>query len=158
THTASPILQWWSGKKLSDVNGSNCREYVVWRTSQTRKTRGRTSSRPKVQISDQTARHDLKTLRAAIRWFKAEHDPSLNVPSVTLPKKAPARPNYWLTRSGVAARIRIARQSDQTRHVVRGLLIGVYTGTRPGAIFALKWLPSPTDGWIDLDAGILHRG
>jgi integrase len=51
----------------------------------------------------------------------------------------------------------VARRADQTRHLVRVLLIGVYTGTRPGAIFGLKWLPSPTSGWIDLEAGVLHR-
>jgi len=37
------------------------------------------------------------------------------------------------------------------------LLVGIYSGTRSGAIFALKWLPSPVHGWIDLDAGVLHR-
>jgi integrase len=155
-HTADPILEWWSGKKLSAVNGTNCRRYVVWRTAQTRR-RHVNSTKPEVLISDQTARHDLKTLRAAIRWYKAEHEPSLNVPTVSLPKKAPARSDYWLTRSAVAARIRYARRSEQTRHLVRTLLIGVYTGTRPGAILGLKWLPSVSDGWIDLDAGVLHR-
>jgi integrase len=155
-HTARPILEWWSGKKLSEVNGGNCRKYVQWRTAQTRRTRGK-SKRPKVRISDQTARHDLKTLRAAIRWFKAEYDPSLNVPTVRLPKKKPSRPDYWLTRKAVAARLRVARRHGQTRHLVRIILIGVYTGTRPGAIFRLKWLPSPSEGWIDLESGVLHR-
>jgi hypothetical protein len=45
-HTARPTLQWWSGKKLADVNGRNCRAYVSWRTKQTK--RGRV-------ISEQTA-------------------------------------------------------------------------------------------------------
>ena len=112
-HTARPILEWWSGKRLAEVTGTNCRRYVTWRTSQTRRTRGN-SSKPKVTISDQTARHDLKTLRAAIRWFKAEHEPALNVPTVTLPKKAPSRTDYWLSRNEVAARIRVARKSRQT--------------------------------------------
>ena len=43
----------------------------------------------------------------------------------------------------------------QTRHVARMLLIGIYTGTRPGAILALRWLPSIDAGWFDLDAGVL---
>ena len=30
-HTAGPILAWWAGKKLSDINGGNCRAYVTWR-------------------------------------------------------------------------------------------------------------------------------
>jgi hypothetical protein len=67
-------------------------------------------------ISDQTARHDLKTLRAAIRWYKREHDSSLVVPLVTMPGKAQPRMDYWLSRDEVARRIRIARKSRQTRH------------------------------------------
>jgi integrase len=31
------------------------------------------------------------------------------------------------------------------------------TGTRPGAILALRWLPSIHAGWFDLDAGVLYR-
>jgi integrase len=37
------------------------------------------------------------------------------------------------------------------------LLVGIYTGTRPGAILALRWLPSIDAGWFDLDAGVLYR-
>ena len=40
---------------------------------------------------------------------------------------------------------------------MRFILIGLYSGTRSTAILSLKWLPSPTSGWIDLDAGVLHR-
>jgi len=146
--TAKPILRWWSGKRVVDITGTNCRKYVAWRTAQV--VRGR-------NISDQTARHDLKTLRAAIRWYKREHDTSLVVPLVTMPPKAPARTDYWLTRDEIARRIRLARKSQRTKHVARMLLIGYYTGTRPGAILGLRWLPSPSNGWFDLDAGVLHR-
>jgi hypothetical protein len=146
--TARPTLHWWSGKTLSDVNGANCREYVKWRTNQI--YRGKA-------ISDQTARHDLKTLRAAINWYHREHGPLPTVPKVTLPAKAPQRQDYWLTREEVAARIRAARKSPRTAHVARQILIGVYSGTRPGAILSLMWLPSPTGGWFDLEHGVLHR-
>jgi integrase len=148
--TAKPILRWWSGKKLEHITGTNCRKYVTWRTAQM--VRGGTR-----HVSDQTARHELKTLRAAIRWFKREHDSSLAVPMVTMPPKAQPRTDYWLSRAEVARRIRAARRSPYTRHVARMLLIGVYTGTRPGAILGLRWLPSPSNGWFDLDAGVLHR-
>lgn len=147
-HTARPTLQWWSGKKLADVNGRNCRGYVAWRTRQMNGGR---------QISEQTARHDLKTLRSAINWYHREHGPLPSVPRVTLPEKAPQRKDYWLTRDQVAARIRAARKSARTAHVARVLLIGVYTGTRPGAILDLKWLPSAIGGWFDLDECVLHR-
>ena len=155
-HTARPILEWWSGRKIVEVNGTNCRKYVKWRTSQTRKTRGR-STKPPVQISDQTARHDLKTLRAALRWYKREIDSAMIVPTVTLPSKAAPRADYWLCRDEVAARLRVARKNSQTRHIARVLLIGCRTGTRPGALLGLRWIPSATSGWFDLDNGVLHR-
>ncbi len=151
-HTAAPILEWWAGKKLSDINGTSCRDYVTWRTRHTHRR-----ARARKTISDQTARHDLKTLRTAINWYHREYGPLPSVPIVTLPHRAPQKKDYWLTRDDVAARIRAARKSSRTAHVARQLLIGVYTGTRPGAILKLMWMPSPTGGWFDLDAGVLHR-
>jgi len=155
-HTARPILQWWTGKRVGDVNRTNCRAYVKWRTAQFKK-RHPNSKKPPVNISDQTARHELKTLRAALNWYKSEHDAQMVVPTVTLPKKAAPRRDYWLTRSEVAARLRRARKHEQTRHICRVLLIGVYSGTRPGTILSLRWLPSPAAGWIDLESGTIHR-
>jgi hypothetical protein len=43
------------------------------------------------------------------------------------------------------------------RHIARLILIGLYTGTRPGAILDLYWQPNVMGGWIDLEAGVLHR-
>jgi len=68
THTATPILGWWSGKRLSQVNKTNCRKYVEWRTKQTNRR-----SKTLKFISEQTARHDLKTLRTAINWYHGEY-------------------------------------------------------------------------------------
>jgi integrase len=151
-HTAVPVVKWWSGKTLDQIKGSNCREYVSWRTAQY-------NSRAKKQkpISVQTARHELVTLRSAINWYHREHGPLPSVPTVTLPERGGRRENYWLTKEQVAARIKAARAHPQSRHVARLLLIGVYSGTRPGAILKLKWMPSPAGGWFDLDNGVLHR-
>jgi integrase len=80
-----------------------------------------------------------------------------SVPKVTLPQKKPQRPDYYLSRKEVAARIRAARSSPRLRHVARLVLIGIYTGTRPGAILKLQWLPSATGGWFDLENETLHR-
>jgi integrase len=154
--TCAPLLKWWSGKTLAQVNGINCRAYVRWRTAQHRKRHPK-SKKPPVNVSDQTARHDLKSLRAALRFYKREVDGALVVPTVTLPSKAAPRTDYFLTRDELAARLRVALRSPQARHVARMLVIGWYTGTRPGAILELRWLPSTSAGWFDLDAGILHR-
>jgi integrase len=140
--TAAPILDWWGTQTLADIRGKTCRDYVDWRTAK--------------GVSDQTARHDLKTLRAAINYYHREYGPLPAVPAVTLPDKAEPR-ERWLTRDDAAAMIRAARRLRYHRYVARIILIGVYTGTRPGALLRLKWLPSPQSGWFDLENGVLYR-
>lgn len=152
-HTAAPILDWWSGKTLAEVTGPNCRAYLAWRCAQRVK---RVKSEARL-VSEQTARHELKTLRTAINFYHAEHGPLVSVPKVTLPARAAQREDYWLTRDEAAARIRAARARPDTAHVARLILIGLYSGTRPGAILKLGWLPSTTGGWFDLERGVLHR-
>jgi integrase len=151
-HTAEPILGWWGGRTLADVNEVNCREYVKWRTAQ----KHRHGKNPKL-ISEQTARHEMKTLRSGINWYHAAHGPLPSVPRVTLPQKKPQRSDYFLSRGEVAARVRAARSCPRLHHVARLILIGIYTGTRPGAILKLQWLPSPSGGWFDLDSETLYR-
>lgn len=140
--TAAPVLDWWGEKTLADIRGKTCRDYVDWRTA-----RG---------VSTQTARHDLKTLRAAINYYHREYGPLPAVPALTLPDRAEPR-ERWLTRDEAAAMIRAARRLRYHRYVARVILIGVYTGTRPGALLRLKWLPSSHSGWFDLDSGVLYR-
>ncbi len=156
SHTAAPIMDWWAGKTVAHINGRNCRACVGWRTAQTRRAKGE-SRAPKANISDQTARHELKTLRAALRSYHAEYGPLSCLPKVTLPERTPQRTDYWLTRKEAAKRVHVARKRSSTRYIARMLLIGVYTGTRPGAILGLKWIPSTTSGYFDLDTLTLHR-
>jgi len=79
------------------------------------------------------------------------------VPVVTTPARKPPRTDYWLRRDQVAARLKAARADKRSRHLARFILIGVTTGTRPGAILRLQWLPSPSGGWFDLETRTLHR-
>lgn len=136
--TAAPIIDWWGDKTLADVNAKACIDYVLWRSK---------------AVSDQTARHDLKTLRAAINYYHANHGPLDAVPIVTLPARTSGRIR-WLTRSEMA---RLLWASRRYEHVKRLVLIGRYTGTRPGAILSLCWMENTLGGWIDVDAGVIHR-
>ena len=151
---ATDVLRWWGEKALSEVNGRNCRDYVTWRTAQPVAACTRNKGR---MVGLQTARHELAIMRAAIRFYHREYGPLQSVPAVRLPPKSPAREDYFWSRDEAARRIRAARRRPETHHIVRMILIGIYSGTRSGAMFKLRWLPSTTGGWIDVDSEIIHR-
>lgn len=141
-----PLLDYWGAKSLGDVKGATCREYVAWRTAQI--------GRHKRPVSVSTARRELETLQAAInRWHKESPLPA--VPAVTLPPKAERRARF-LERSEAAALLRAARRLGH-HHIIRFILIGIYTGTRHDAILKLRWQPSTSGGHIDLERGLLYR-
>lgn len=131
------LNDWMGDKPVSEIKGKLCREYA--------KSRG----------TEAGARRDLETLRAALRYYHAEHGLDV-LPTVSLPQKSLPR-ERWLTRKEVAALIRAARSEDKCDHLVRLILIGVYTGTRLTAMLNLQWMANTQGGWIDLEAGIMHR-
>jgi integrase len=132
-HHLSALADFWGRRKVSEIKGSTCRSYAATR-------------------KQSMARHELETLRAAVNYFHKEYglDP---VPAFTMPPKSRPR-ERWLTRDEAA---RLLWGARRTPHLARFILIGLYTGTRSGAILGLSWLPSVSTGYVDLDAGVMHR-
>lgn len=128
------LAPYWGLMKVAEIKGASCRQYV--------------ESRKSISL----ARRELETLRAAVNYFHKEYglDP---VPAFTMPPKSVAR-TRWLTRSEAARLLWNARKS---KHLQRFILIGLYTGTRSGAILRLSWIPSTSGGWVDLDKGVIYR-
>jgi integrase len=127
-YTIGNLGRWWSDKTVADVTSGNCRKYAA------------SKSAP-------AARRDLETLRAAIGYWHKEYGPLDKVPVITLPGKSEPR-DRWLTRKE-ARRLRHAAAA--TPHLYRFIVIGLLTGSRSGAIFALRW------DWIDFKTGIMLR-
>lgn len=147
-----PLSIFWAGKAIGEIRGATCRQYVTWRTAQ-RWTQA--TKRTDLFVSAGTARRELECLQAAITYYAKEYKLQ-SVPLITLPERPESR-ERWLTRKEVAAMIRAARRDTRKRHLIRFLLIGVYTGTRHASMLKLKWLPSIDGGWVDLEAGLLYR-
>jgi integrase len=133
---------------LADMSGSLCRAYVEYR-----KGAG-------------AARRELEDLRAAINYHFKEGYCTLPIP-VTLPEKGRPR-ERWLTRSEAARLLWAAwrmtqkwkgRESERRtgRHVARFILVGLYTGTRAGAICGASFVPREDSGYVDLDRGVFYR-
>jgi len=145
---AGRLNDFFGAKMLSEISGSECRAYGEWR--------GNAGG----------ARRDLQDLAAAINHH-ARMGFHREVIYVPLPERGKAR-QRWLTR-GEAARLlwvcwrtREAQEGRDTRkrplrHLCRFLLLGLYTGSRPGAILNASWLPGPGLSHVDLDRGVFHR-
>jgi integrase len=146
------------GKDTLDmINGDRCREYE--------KSRGKRGG----------ARRDLEDFRAAINHHHSEGY-HREVVKVVLPERGRAR-ERWLTRSEAAKLLWAAwrkrelqvrhRGADKGRmletdkrplqHIARFILMGLYTGTRAGAIASASPVRGEGRSFVDLDRGIFYR-
>lgn len=151
------LNEWWGAKTLGEVNGEACRSY----TKRRRKKGG--------------ARRDLEDLRAAIGHHAAEGY-HREIVKVSLPEKGEPR-DKWLTRSDAAKLIwtcwryremqkKSRRPTDDVkaptakrplRHLARFILLGIYSGTRAGAIAAASPIPALGRSYVDLERGRYYR-
>jgi integrase len=153
----SRLVKWLGGKMLSDVTGANCRAFA--------KHRGNAGG----------SRRDLEDLRAAINHH-AKEGFHRGLVRVVLPEKGLPR-ERWLTRSEAATLLwacwryretqtvhigkhkgqKIVTDKRPLRHIARFILIGLYTGTRAGAIATASPLRVAGKSFVDLDSGIFNR-
>jgi hypothetical protein len=142
------LLTFFVGKTLANINGDLCRDFV------------------KSRSTSAAAREDLIVLRSAINYYREEGHCDRLV-SVTLPDRSPGR-ERWLTRSEAAKliwqawRYREIQKGKPTdwrsrRHVVKFILVVLYTGTRAGAVCGAALESTEGSGFIDLDRGIFYR-
>lgn len=142
---------------LAGVDGEQCRQYA--------KERGNKGG----------SRRDLEDLRAAINHHAAEGY-HRGIVKITLPAKGEPR-DKWLTRSDAAKLIwtcwryrelqkmsrgplkgqKVATGKRPLRHLARFILIGVYSGSRAGAIAAASPIPAVGRAFVDLERGIYYR-
>jgi integrase len=103
------------------------------------------------------ARRELQTLSAAVNYHIREAVGGANLQfRPVLPDAPPAR-QRWLTRQEAAALVRAAWRNPAPRHVARFILVGLYTGTRAGAICGAALLPTIGRGYVNLDTGHFVR-
>jgi integrase len=154
------LLVFFGGMKLDKVNGASCRAYEAWREGKGPDVKGGKKG------TGGGARRDLQDLGAAI-GHHADEGFHRGVVKVVLPPRGEAR-QRWLTRSEAARllwvcwRTREKQDGKPTekrplRHLCRFLLLGIYTGSRPGAILNASWLPGPARSLIDVEHGVFHR-
>ena len=170
--------EFWAGKTLAEVDGDAVDEYVEWRTGQAWKSaRPKQTGNPARMVSPQGARRELEDLRAAINWHRGRgyHREVVEVPlppkskpkEVHLERHEAARLllQMWRCREVMTVRKdsparageKVASRKRPQVHLTRFTLLGIYTGTRAGAIATAAFEPLPGRSWLDLDTGTFHR-
>lgn len=138
------LLEFFGEKRLSDINGALCRNYIASRST------------------DAAARRELEDLRAAINHYHREGHIREAI-KVTMPERRPPR-ERWLTRSEAARliwhcwRYQEVQRGKPTarwtrRHLARFIIVGLYAGRRASAICEAALEPTTDRGWIDLERG-----
>lgn len=153
---AGRLVEYFGGMMLNEITGPKCRAYAAWREGRGRSNKGTGGG----------ARRDLQDLAAAINHHAKEglHRGSVRV---VLPPKGESR-QRWLTRAEAARLLRVCRSTREIQdgvptprkplaHLCRFLLLGIYTGSRPGAILRASWMRGPRLAWIDTENGVFHR-
>lgn len=111
------LLRWWGAKTVAQITIKSCRAYVDSKLIQ-------------------AAGADLKTLKSAVDyWHGSDYGPLNFVPKFWIPPGNEPK-GRWLTRSEAARLLWAARRDI---HIRRLILLGLYTGSRPGVILALQW-------------------
>lgn len=131
------ILDHFAGRTLAFLNMTTCEDYV------------------KVRGAQAAARRELEDLRAAVRHHWKKGLCTVLVP-VVLPDKGEAR-ERWLTRDEAALLLWTAWRRPKARHLARFILVGLYSGTRSGAICGAAMEPTEGRGWIDTERGVFYR-
>jgi integrase len=122
------LLEWWGDKTAADISSKTCRAYADTK-------------------SKSAGAQDLKILRAATNYWHKEYGPLNFQPVFWTPEASPPR-DRWLTRNEAA---RLLKAAKPYRHLRRLILLGLYTGSRPGVILALQW------DQIDFRNGVMSR-
>lgn len=153
---ADRLLDFFGERTLAEINGEVCRDYVSHRERKGFTLKGNGGG----------ARRDLQDLAAAINHHHREGLHREDV-RVVLPPQGESR-KRWLTRSEVARLLWVCLRTREAqgawitqrrplRHLARFILLGVYTGSRPGAMLALSWHEQVGRGWVDLDRRLIYR-
>ncbi|MCS3764958.1 tyrosine-type recombinase/integrase [Bradyrhizobium centrosematis] len=152
------LNDFWGRKTLGEVSKATCNEYL-------KKRGGKNGG----------VRRDLEDLRAAIGHHAGEGY-HRGIVKVKLPKKGAPR-DAWLTRDEAAALIRACWRTREVqtvhrgpnrgrrvetnkhplRHLARFILIGIYSGSRAGAIAAASPVPAVGRSFVDLERGVYYR-
>lgn len=130
----------WGHLPVSAIKGATARQYLDHRG-----------------VSPSTVRRELGVLQSALNYC-AKEGHLLSAPTVWRPPESAPR-DRWLTRREAAYLLRATRRLRvDGRHLGKFVLTALYTGTRKGAILALRIdQPSTTGGWVDTDHGVMYR-
>lgn len=144
------LAEFFEEKTIGELNGKLQKDYANQRGSQS------------------AARRELETLAAAINHHIKDMVGGVQTRFRPVLPDAVAARERWLTRSEAARLIWAAWRKREhrggkeagrytSRHIARFILVGLYSGTRAGAICGASLIPAVGRGYVDLSTGEFRR-
>lgn len=167
------LSPFWTGKTAAQINRISCAEYTKWRMNgglRKQHLKTRATSMSKAIISQSTARRDLTTLRAAVKFAQADGILLGSMPTVVLPNETPPK-DRSLTRDEAAKILRELwrgapstardgtkhRSPGRTKHAARLFLLLLYTGSRFATVAKTTRKKREDNPWVDMQNEIWYR-
>ncbi len=167
------LSPFWTGKTAAQINRTTCGEYTKWRMNgglRKHHLKTRSTSMSKPEISSSSARRDLTTLRAAIKFAQTDGILFGTMPTVVLPNETPPR-DRSLTRNEAAQILRDLwrgaptkardetwhRSPGRTKHAARLFLLLLYTGSRFATVAGTTRKKRDDGPWVDIQNEIWYR-
>lgn len=164
------LLEFFGDDTVGDIDLTRCDAYVKWRIRQPiRSFKNPAAAR---RVDPQTARRELEELQIAVSWYDREVKALTQLPRFRFPDKTHVARGA-LERGQAARFLQAARGrryigdgrwrplSKSARanraHIRRQFILGLYTGSRPSVLTALRWTVSDQHPYLDLEGGMLHR-
>jgi integrase len=131
-HAVSALVPFWAEMKPSEISITKTREYAKYRN-----------------VAAATVRRELGVLQAAMNYAQKIMQLDAWI-KIELPKSSEPR-DRWLE----PKEIDLLRKNSP-EHLDRFIVLAIMTGRRKRAILDLRWKKSSTNGWVDLDDGIIY--
>lgn len=132
------LIPFWKELHIEQVTKARCQQYCQLRRTQHIKAQEAKRHRIIKEKSNDGLRRELEHLSAAL-YYAAENGLIERAPKLWKPTKAKSR-QKWFTHKDVARILRIARtRRDAHSYMPLFILLGIYSGARPGAILNLLW-------------------
>ena len=124
-YSAKALMPVFTGQVLADIGAAEVRGYIATRTA--------------AGIQPGTINKEVGLMSAALNWARKELEWDVANPWESRRQREPAGRNRWLSQDEAGRLLAAAQRNARAPHLPDFVLLGLYSGMRPGEMLGLEW-------------------